>query len=193
MTVLGLMGSPKAKGNADLLLDRALAGAESAGAETEKLVAAKLNMAPCIACRGCEAAGECVVRDGMTEVYPKLENADAIIVATPIHFMGMPAQLKALVDRCQPFWVRKYRFSRPIEKRRKGLFIAVGGTNLPHTFDAIELEIKSFFHCLNVEYTDEILIPEISEHGDIADREAALMSAYRAGERLARTVLEEAG
>jgi len=190
------MGSPRKGGNADLLLDQALAGAREAGAETEKLLAADLKVAPCLACRGCERTGVCVVHDTMTEVYPKLSGAQAIIVSSPIFFMGLPAQLKALIDRCQPFWVRKYLLHQPIympeesasgKFTRKGLFIAVGATNLPRTFDAVRFEVQSFFHCIEVAYADELLFPDVEEHGAIAQVPEALSAAFRAGEKMVRT------
>ena len=200
MKVLGIMGSPRKNGNADLLLDQALNGAREAGAETEKLPAADLKVAPCLACRGCERTGICVVHDTMTDIYPKLSGADAIIVSSPIFFMGLPGQLKALIDRCQPFWVRKYLLHKPIYMSdessenigvlgtltRRGLFIAVGATNLPRTFDAVRLEVQSFFHCIEVKYSDELLIPDIEEHGAIANNPEAMSQAYRAGEKLVK-------
>ncbi len=188
--ILGLLGSPRKNGNAGLLLDQALSGAKAAGAETERLAAAELKIAPCLACEGCRRTGECVVHDDMTQVYRQLQEADGVIVSTAVFFMGLPAQLKALVDRCQPFWVRKYRLSILPEKKRRGLLIAVGGTNLPHTFDAVRLEVKSFFHCLNVDYAGELLFPAVQEHGEIAKNPEALNSVRRAGEELAQTLLQ---
>jgi len=201
MKILGIMGSPRKGGNADLLLEQALAGAREAGAETEKLLAADLKVAPCLACRGCERTGVCVVHDTMTEVYPKLSGAQAIIVSSPIFFMGLPAQLKALIDRCQPFWVRKYLLHQPIYmsdrpdeadksedgSSRRGLFIAVGATNLPRTFDAVRFEMQSFFHCIEVTYADELLFPDVEEHGAIARVPEALSKAFRAGEKLVKS------
>jgi hypothetical protein len=195
------MGSPRKGGNADLLLEQALAGAREAGAETEKLLAAELKAAPCLACRGCERTGVCVVHDTMTKVYPKLSGAQAIIVSSPIFFMGLPAQLKALIDRCQPFWVRKYLLHKPIYmsdrpdeadksedgSSRRGLFIAIGATNLPRTFDAVRQEVQSFFHCIEVKYADELLFPDVEEHGAIAHVPEALSAAFRAGEKLVRS------
>jgi multimeric flavodoxin WrbA len=194
--IICLLGSPRRQGNAELLLDKAIVGANAAGAETEKLRIADINPAPCIACGGCDRTGECVVRDDMQQIYPKLIAADGLIVSTPVFFMGLPGKIKGLVDRCQALWVRKYRLSpdpnaRPPGPRRRGLLIAVGGTNFPHTFDGLKLEVKSFFHCLDIKYTRELLLPGIDEPGEIAHHPEALAAAGRAGEELARTLLEE--
>jgi len=71
-TVLGIAGSPRRGGNSDLLLDRALTGAAEAGANVERIVVARLRIAPCIACDGCWTAGRCVVQDEFQDVYEKL-------------------------------------------------------------------------------------------------------------------------
>jgi multimeric flavodoxin WrbA len=192
MNILCFMGSPKRKGNADLLLDRAMAGAVSQGAEVEKIVPAELKLSPCLACGGCARPGVCVVHDAMRDIAPKIEQADGIIVASPIFFMGLPAQMKMLVDRGQQFWVRKYQLKPPQpispKQNRKGLFIAVGGTHMKNTFDAITLEVKSFFHCIDVKYFDEVLLPGIDAHGSVVDHPEVLQQAYEAGERLAKAL-----
>lgn len=199
MKILGIMGSPRRRGNSAILMDRALAGAESAGIEVEKLVVTDSEVSPCLACGGCERTGMCVLHDAMTEqVFPKLASADGFIVTSPVFFMGMPAQLKALVDRCQPFWVRKYLLHTPVytpseptraTEKRKGLLIAVGATKLPHTFTAIRLEAQTFLHCLDTEYTAELCFPAVEEHGEIAHNSEALSQSYQAGQDLAKSMM----
>jgi multimeric flavodoxin WrbA len=186
--ILCLLGAPRRKGNAELLLDKAMAGAKNQGAEIAKVRVADLKLAPCLACGGCDRTGECVVHDAMQEMYPQLLAAAGIIVSTPIFFMGLPAQLKALIDRCQALWVRKYHLGYVSPKQRKGLLMAVGATKFPYTFDAAKLEVKAFFHCLEVDYSAELLFPGIENHADIADHPEALAAAFRAGEELARSL-----
>ncbi len=99
MKILGIMGSPRLKSNTDLLLEEALRGAQSLGAEIEKIIVDKLDITPCREYYGCLKDGNCVIRDDMDDIYPKLVAADGIIVASPIFFYGLSAQLKALVDR----------------------------------------------------------------------------------------------
>ncbi|MBA7706766.1 hypothetical protein ES703_115623 [subsurface metagenome] len=80
MRVLGIMGSPRMEGNTDLLLDEVLRGAQSQGAEVEKIIVDKLNIAPCREYYGCLKEGNCVIRDDMDDIYPKLLEADGVIV-----------------------------------------------------------------------------------------------------------------
>ena len=79
MKVLGIYGSPRKGGNTDQLLDKALEGARSTGAEIATVYARKLEMSGCIECGGCDKTGKCVVKDDMQTVYPILEEADVII------------------------------------------------------------------------------------------------------------------
>jgi len=81
LKVLGIMGSPRIKGNTDLLLEEALRGAQSQQAEVEKIVVDKLKISPCREYYGCLRDGNCVIRDDMDGIYPKLLSADAVIVA----------------------------------------------------------------------------------------------------------------
>src|SRR3989304_7984942 len=99
MKVLGIYGSPRKGGNSDQLLDKALEGAKSAGAEVYRIYARDLKMSGCIECGGCDRTGKCVLEDDMQSVYPLLEEADIIIISSPIFFYGVTAQLKALSAR----------------------------------------------------------------------------------------------
>ena len=107
MKVLGIYGSPRKGGNSDQLLDKALEGARSAGAETSTVYARDLKMVGCLECGGCNHTGECVVEDDMQAIYPLLEEAEVIFLASPIFFYGVTAQVKALIDRTQALWSKK--------------------------------------------------------------------------------------
>ncbi len=186
MKVLGIMGSPGLEGNSDLLLDEALRGARSQQATVEKLVVDKLNITPCQECHGCLKDGNCVIKDDMVGVYPRLLDADGIIVASPIFFFGVSAQLKALIDRCQALWARKYVLKQTLtDSVRKGAFITVGATRDERLFDGPKLTIKYFFRTINVEYMDEILIRGVDKRGEIKEHPTALSDAFELGSRLA--------
>jgi len=186
LKVLGIMGSPRLEGNSDLLLDEALRGARSQRATVEKLVVDKLNISPCQECHGCLKDGNCVIKDDMVGVYPKLLDADGIIVASPIFFYGVSAQLKALIDRCQALWARKYVLKQTLtDSMRKGAFITVGATRDERLFDGPKLTIKYFFRTINVEYMDEILIRGVDKRGEIKEHPTALSDAFELGSRLA--------
>ncbi len=117
MKVLGIYGSPRKGGNSDMLLDEALKGAADAGAAVSSLRCCDLDISGCMECAGCDATGECVVDDDMQQVYPLLGEADVIILASPIFFYSLPAQAKALIDRCQAMWCKRLLDKSPDEKK----------------------------------------------------------------------------
>lgn len=188
MKVLGIMGSPRIKGNTDLLLDRALAGTHSQGAEVEKIIVHKLKIAPCQEYYGCLRDGNCVIKDDMNDIYPKLLGADRVIIASPIFFYGLTSQVKALIDRCQALWARKHILKQNIpDSKRKGAFIAVGATRGKQLFDGSILTVKYFFNAIGVKYADELLIRGVDKKGEIKEHPTTLSDAFELGKRLAQT------
>jgi multimeric flavodoxin WrbA len=185
LKVLGIMGSPRIKGNTDLLLEAALEGARGRGAETEKLVVDKLKIGPCREYYGCLHDGNCVIRDDMDDIYPKIISAGAIIVASPIFFYAVSAQLKLLIDRCQALWARKYVLKTLTGAEKKGAFIAVGATKGERLFEGPILTVKYFFKAINASYTEELLIRGIDKKGEIKGHPTALADARELGRRLA--------
>lgn len=185
MKVLGIMGSPRMKGNTDLLLDEALKGAESQGAEVEKILVDKLQIAPCKEYYACLKDGKCVIKDDMDEIYAKLLAADAVIIASPMFFYTVSAQLMLLISRCQALWARKYVLKNMDIPEKRGAFIAVGATRGEKLFDGPRLTVRYFFQAINAKYTDELLIRGVDKKGEIKEHPTALTDAYELGRRLA--------
>jgi multimeric flavodoxin WrbA len=183
---LGIMGSPRSGGNTDLLLDEALRGAESGGASVEKLVIDRLKISPCKEYYGCLRDGNCVIRDDMDGIYPRLLGADVVIVAAPIFFYGLPGQLKCLIDRCQATWARKNVLKQSLGlPGRRGAFIAVGATKGAKLFDGSVLVIKYFFSAIGVDYSGELLVRGVDRKAEIKEHPSALKDAFELGQRLA--------
>jgi len=189
MKVLGIMGSPRKQGNTDLLLDEALKGAKSQGAEVEKLLVCELEISPCREFYACIRDGQCVIDDDMKWIYPKLMEADGIIVASPMFFYGLTSQVKALIDRCQALWARKYVLKQipPHTTERRGVFIGVGATKGERLFDGAILTVKYFFKAMDVAYYSELLIRGVDKRGEIKEHPTALLEAFQMGERLAQS------
>jgi len=190
--VLGIAGSPRRAGNTDTLLDLFLSAAESAGAEVEKVIAAKLNIAGCLACNGCWEDGRCIVRDDWQWLYEELIAADVIALAAPLQFWNVPAPVKALIDRSQCQWARKFVLKAPLpatpagHTRRRGVFICVGGDRRPH-FDGVTRTVRAFFIVHEADYWAELLYSNVDAKGDIMNHPDALQQARDLG---ARAVLE---
>ena len=97
--VLAIVGSPRYRGNTSILVDKYLAGAEDAGAKVKKIYLRKLSIAGCIACDGCKKAGHCVIKDDLTPLLDKMNEADIWVLGTPVYFWGPTALMKAFIDR----------------------------------------------------------------------------------------------
>jgi multimeric flavodoxin WrbA len=185
LKVLGIMGSPRMKGNTDLLLDEALKGAASQQAEVEKILVDKLQIAPCKEYYACLKDGKCVIKDDMDDIYDKILAADAIIIASPMFFYTVSAQLMLLISRCQALWARKYVLKNMDIPEKRGAFIAVGATRGKKLFEGPKLTVKYFFQAINARYTDELLIRGVDKKGEIKEHPTALSDAYELGKRLA--------
>ena len=194
MKVIGISGSPRRGGNTETLLREVLRGAEEAGAETRLFVLPRMDIAPCRHCDGCYAEGVCVVKDDMGLIYPEIKSLDALVLASPIHFYGVTAQAKAMIDRCQAFWARKYILKRRIAaKKRKGVFISTGGTRFPDLFEHARATVKNLFLVIDVEYWAELLFRGVDERGKIKEHPTALEDAYLLGKRLVEEEMRERG
>ncbi|MEQ8204415.1 MAG: flavodoxin family protein, partial [Smithellaceae bacterium] len=99
MKVLGIMGSPRVRGNSDILLSQALAAAKEAGAKVGKIILDRKQISGCKDCKKCNKTGICVIRDDMTEIKEKILEAHVIIHSVPVYFWSMTAQMKAYLDR----------------------------------------------------------------------------------------------
>jgi len=103
MKVLGITCSPRKGGNTEILVREALKGVAAAGGETELVLVAGKDIAPCDGCEACQKNGICKIKDDMQEIYQKLELADGVIFGTPVYFLNVSAQAKAVIDRTYAF------------------------------------------------------------------------------------------
>ena len=124
MKIIGICGSPRG-GATEFLLKKALSDLEKEESfETQFLTVKDKNISPCTHCKDCvESKGKCSISDDMDEIYEALRQADGIIMASPIHFGSISAQLKAVIDRCQAMIMEDL----DIFKNKVGISIVVGG------------------------------------------------------------------
>ena len=103
--VLILSGSPRKGGNSDMLCDEFMRGAKEAGHDVEKIRVATKKIDYCHACYYCQkSGGVCAIKDDMADVLQKMIDADVIVLASPVYFYSIDAQLKALIDRTVARW-----------------------------------------------------------------------------------------
>lgn len=189
MNVVGIYGSPRKGGNSDLILDSALEGARQQGADVKRIYVRDLHMSGCVECGGCEKTGTCVVQDDMKDVYPLLDDADIIIVSSPIFFYGLSSQVKALIDRAQAIWSRKRLQQKGGERqgtRGRGYLLAVAATRGEKLFQGAQMVAKYFFDALSMGFGGELSFHGLEEKGAVRHHPDALRKAYDLGMNVAR-------
>lgn len=126
--LLILKGSPRERGNSAVLADRAAAGAVEAGWQVESIYLQTMEIRPCDACDLCrEEQVYCAIEDDMQSLYPKLIEADALLLASPVYWFTFSAQLKLCIDRWYGLWSMEHDAFRgkPI-----GIILTYGDSDL---------------------------------------------------------------
>lgn len=169
-----LSGSPRKDGNTSLLVQAFVQGAENRNT-VEVISAADYRVNPCTGCNGCMTAEghRCVQTDDMAVIFEKIEKADVLVIASPVYFYGISAQLKAVIDRFHT----PRRNTLPLKKLA---LILVGGAELPELFDSIITQyqlVRSFFH---LEDAGMVLVRGARDKGAVRNGDG-LKEAYELG------------
>jgi len=192
MRIVGLVGSPRPGMNTDTLVREALRGAESEGASTEILYLNRLDIRPCQACRKHPAPNHCFFFDDMQKVYEMLENADGIILGSPIYYGTVSAQTKRMIDRANCLtWIERDPDGKPVftprlEKIKKGAVILV--SDITEDPSAAMLPIRLFFHDARVEKIGELFIHHSDADKGARNSEEWLGRARTLGAGLAEAI-----
>jgi multimeric flavodoxin WrbA len=177
MKVLGLVGSPRKGGNTDLLVSAVLYGAGAAGGEVDKLYVYDFDISPCVDCRGCKKEPfNCVIKDDMRQLYPKLEETDIIIFGTPLYWYGPTAKMKLLIDKLRPYIASKKL------KGKKAILIVPSEEGLEACRNLLGMFEQSFGY-LGLELAGKILATA-SEKGEVQQQPKVLDKAFRLGKSL---------
>jgi len=99
MKLLAIVGSPRPKGNTNFLVDQCLDEAAKQGLQTEKIVLGQFKVGPCLGHENCASLESCLIKDDTAMILDKLCEADAVILATPVYYYNVTAQMKAFIDR----------------------------------------------------------------------------------------------
>lgn len=166
MLVTGFMGSPRKNGNTAFLLKRFLEEIQSLGGETRQIHVPDLKIRPCTGCSMCEKKGHCHFNDDMqTTVFPLLRNSQIVVMASPIYFYTVPAEMKAMIDRTQTLWSRKFKLGLkdPEETKRQGFLLSVGATRGKDLFESINLTMKYFFRGISTDFKGGLTYSRIED------------------------------
>jgi multimeric flavodoxin WrbA len=191
--VLAIAGSPRRHGNSETLLDWVLDEMrKEKDVEVEKVALDEADVRPCKGCNACEILNECVQRDGMDVLGPKITSCHVMVVSAPIFCMGINAQTKAMIDRFQVFRSRKYVLKLPVvapelKGKRLGVFLSTAGQDWGHVFDGAVPTVKCMFHVVDIPDRDihYLMVNNVDEKGAILSHPTAKNDA----EKLARDVI----
>lgn len=186
--ILSISSSPRRNGNSELLLQSFNRGAEKEGWDIGNVRVNDLKFRPCQACDRCATTGECILQDDMQAIYPQVASAGAMVIATPVFFGTLSAQLKMFIDRFQCWWHAKYNLNNPrvkLEEGKPGFFICVGALKKKTYCESALAVARVYFHNVNYHYIDSLCYRGIDEKGAIKEQPHALQNAYEVGRRFA--------
>lgn len=172
--IVVLVGSKRKGGNTDLLVQAFVDGASKSNI-VDVVSIADYNVNPCIGCNSCfsREGHKCFQNDDMNEIYDKLMIADIVVVASPVYFYGISAELKAIVDRLHTPMRNEFKI-------KKIALLLVGAATLPELFDAIKLQYQLVLNFFHLEDAGMVLVRGVKDKGDIKGNEA-LTNAYNLG------------
>ncbi|MBQ8134328.1 MAG: flavodoxin family protein [Clostridia bacterium] len=172
--ILVLAGSVRKGGNTDLLVQAFAEGAEK-NHEVEIVSVADYKVNPCIGCNSCfkREGNQCFQKDDMPLIYEKLKNTDILVIASPVYFYGISAQLKAVVDRLHTPMRSEFKI-------KKLALILVGAAVLPELFDSIKLQYQLVLNFFHLEDAGMVLVRGAKDKGDVKAGKA-LKQAYELG------------
>lgn len=169
MNRLIVAGSPRSAGRsarlAELVFEACIE--ECPDDELALVPVSELSIAGCTGCDACKASEGhvCVIEDDMVQVRELIDDAEELVVVSPVYFSGAPSQMKALLDRLQPyFWAG----ARHGEKRPATLHI-VGEGGDPHGYGALVGEVRSALSCAGFSLVRVLdWVGKIDEAGEIS-------------------------
>lgn len=160
-----------------MLVDTVLAGAAENKHQTEKIYLYGVDIAACVDCKACKKGSlQCVQKDGMVALYPKLEDADVIVFGTPLYWYGPSAKMKLLLDRLRPFIE-----SKKLKGKRAILIVPSeeGADACGHIVGIFNMSMKY----LEMEL-DGVLLPKASEKGEVKQQPHVLEEAKLLGKHI---------
>lgn len=184
--ILAISSSPRRNGNSELALRSFCRAAEEKDISVEIIRLHGLGLEPCRGCERCAADGICVVKDRMQPFYDKVAAAGGLVLATPVYFGSLSAQLKIFMDRFQCWWQAKYRLHKPFvlsSQKKAGFIISTGALHRPEFGDNVEAVAKVFFHSINYAFSGSLFLHGLEHRGEINNNPADLKAAYDAGKK----------
>lgn len=188
MAILALSASPRRGGNTEELVFSFLEGARKEGKETEFIRLNDLKFRPCQACDRCAPTGRCVVQDDMQLLYSKVAACEGLVLATPVFFGTLSAQLKMYIDRFQCWWHAKYILKTPFissEEKKPAYFICVGALKKKEYVENAIYAADIYFTITNMQNKGNLYFRGYDKAGSIKEDPQNLQQAFDEGAHFA--------
>ncbi|MDA0525496.1 flavodoxin family protein [Methanococcoides alaskense] len=189
--IIGIGGSPRKNGNTDILLDNFLKGAESAGAETKKVLLRNYSIESCIGCEACRKAGTCTqFHDGMELLYPEIEGSKGLILGSPTYNYNITSSMKSFIDRLYPYYnftndrPRQYSSKLGNQGRKAIVFSICEQSDIKEmgfALEAMEMPLEA----LGYEDIEKFPVTSCFDRGVVSKDTEVLKKAFEAGKKLA--------
>lgn len=180
MKTLVFIGAAREKGRSREMLDIFL---QDLKGEVEIIDAYRTSVAPCKDCRYCWKKRGCSIKDGMQEIYRKVDEADNIVLAAPMYFHTVPGPMKVMLDRFQVYWASHVRKDRPDQYIKKGVVLMVGGApSFERQFLAGEIVLKGLLHDFAAECVGMVTFPDTDRRAVSDDPEVVASLKKLAGD-----------
>jgi len=190
--VVAINGSPRMeKGNTFMVLTPFLQGMKEAGADVELFYASRLDVEPCTGEFHCwyEKPGECYIKDDMELLYPKLREAETLVLATPV-YIPLPGEMQNMINRLCPLIEpmletregrTRARFHKDV-KIKKIVLVSTSGWWEMGNFDTLERIARELGEDASVEFAGAVLRPHaylMKENGALTEEGKAVQEAAR--------------
>jgi multimeric flavodoxin WrbA len=181
--VLGIVGSPRRKGNTHVLVERILEGAAQAGAATEIAFLDRMRIVECDGCHRCWKGGKCAKEDDMSAFYPKIIESSAIVFGTPVYWYGPTALMKSLIDRFVYFNCPENRAG--VRHKRAAIAIPFEEDDPEVAEPLIKFFDRSLAY-LEMRTIGRLMVPGVTLRGEVRKKDNILSEAFELGKRLAQ-------
>ena len=163
--------------NSDMLADKFVEGAVSAGNDVEKISLVGKDIQFCRGCFGCQKLGKCVIKDDVNDIMAKVLEADVVVWATPIYYYEMSGQMKTMIDRANSLYPRDYKF-------RDVYLLSVAAEDEDYVDEKAAGGVQGWVDCFEkAEFKGKVFAGGVNEQGEIKGHKA-LKEAYDMGKNV---------
>lgn len=195
MKILGVVGSSRKSGNTATLVRSALEAAKSDNVETDMVFLSDYSFNGCIGCESCKTTYQCIIKDDMQKLYPKIETADAIILGSPTYFYNITAKMKAFIERlyCYEIFDKNDRsIWMPLFEStgiKYASVIAICEQADVHDMGFTAEAMKMPLEALGYRVVDTVKVLHLFDKTDARKNDIALKQAMASGQKLAKTLM----